>query len=201
MLKKLTKKAKKIIFRLIWINKFGKFGKNSYLNAPLRINNSQNIFIGNNVTIQYKAWLAAKPINEKSSSKLIIKDGCNIGDFNHIYATKMILIEECVLTASRVYITDNLHSYEDILTPISKQPVKQLSPVRVGAHSWLGENVCVIGVNIGKHCVIGANSVVTKDIPDYSVAVGIPAHIIKRYNFETQQWEKTAPDGTFVILE
>jgi acetyltransferase-like isoleucine patch superfamily enzyme len=48
----------------------------------------------------------------------------------------------------------------------------------------------VSGASVGKHCVIGANAVVTHDIPDYSVAVGIPARVIKRYNFETQQWEK-----------
>lgn len=50
----------------------------------------------------------------------------------------------------------------------------------IGEGSWIGENVCVCGANIGKHCVIGANSVVTKDIPDYSVAVGCPARIIKK---------------------
>ncbi|MGO5541257.1 hypothetical protein ACTQWG_01860 [Blautia sp. HCP3S3_H10_1] len=44
-------------------------------------------------------------------------------------------------------------------------------------------------VNIGKHCVIGANSVVTSNIPDYSVAVGIPARVIKIYNFKNKQWE------------
>lgn len=91
---------------------------------------------------------------------------------------------------SKVYISDNLHSFEDIGTPIHKQPIKQIGTVRIGEGSWLGENVCVIGANIGKHCTIGANSVVTHDIPDYSVAVGAPAKVIKRYDFETQQWEK-----------
>ena len=47
------------------------------------------------------------------------------------------------------------------------------------------------GVKVGEHCVIGANSVVTKDIPDYCVAVGMPARIIKRYNFKTNTWERT----------
>ena len=57
--------------------------------------------------------------------------------------------------------------------------------------TWLGTKVTVVGkVHIGKHCIIGANSVVTKDIPDYCVVAGIPARIIKRYNFSTQQWEK-----------
>jgi acetyltransferase-like isoleucine patch superfamily enzyme len=54
----------------------------------------------------------------------------------------------------------------------------------------LGENVCILSASVGKHCVIGANSVVTHDIPDYSVVVGAPARVIKKYNFDTQRWEK-----------
>lgn len=61
--------------------------------------------------------------------------------------------------------------------------------MEIGEGTWLGENVCVIGAKIGKHCVIGANSVVTKDIPDYSIAVGAPARIIKQYNFKENVWK------------
>ena len=61
----------------------------------------------------------------------------------------------------------------------------------IGEGSWLGTKVTVVGnVHIGKHCVIGANSVVTKNIPDYSIAVGIPARVVKQYNFETKCWER-----------
>ena len=102
------------------------------------------------------------------------------------------------MTADKVYISDNLHNYEDINAPVHSQAIKQLNPVIIGEVSWLGENVCIIGASVGKQSVIGANSVVTKDIPDYCVAVGAPAYIIKRYNFETKQWERTNPDGTFI---
>ena len=70
--------------------------------------------------------------------------------------------------------------------------------VQIGEGSWLGENVCVMGVSIGKHCVVGANSVVTKDFPDYCVIVGAPAKIIKRYCFEQQKWKKTDNNGNFI---
>ena len=62
--------------------------------------------------------------------------------------------------------------------------------MEIGEGTWLGEGVCVIGAKIGKGCVIGANAVVTKDIPDYSVAVGSPAKVIKKYNSDTKRWEK-----------
>ena len=65
-----------------------------------------------------------------------------------------------------------------------------MSEVTIGEDSWIGENVCICGASIGKHCVIGANSVVTKDIPDYCVAAGIPAKVIKKYNFEKNSWDR-----------
>ncbi|MHA3787235.1 acyltransferase [Flavobacterium hauense] len=158
---------------------------------PLNINGIKNISVGNNVNIAYKSWLAAMPLTGAEGCELIIGDGTSIGNLNHIYATKSIIIGKDVLTADKVYISDNLHGYENVSLPIIKQPIKQIGTVVIGDGSWLGENVCVIGAKIGRNCVIGANSVVTKDIPDYSVAVGSPAKVIKRYCFETNQWIKT----------
>lgn len=61
----------------------------------------------------------------------------------------------------------------------------------IGDGTWIGTNVVIVGnIHIGKNCVIGANSVVTKDIPDYSVAVGIPAKVIRKYDFEKKEWIK-----------
>ena len=166
--------------------------------SPLHINGAGNIEIGNRVNIQYKTWLAALPHTGEKECLLKIKDGATIGHFNHIYATKSIIIEENVLTADKVYISDNLHGYADVTTPIKNQPVIQNREVVIGAGSWLGENVCVLGAKIGKQCVVGANSVVTKDVPDYSVVVGIPAKIIKRYCFDSKTWRKTDSIGNFI---
>ncbi len=70
------------------------------------------------------------------------------------------------------------------------QGVTQKRDVVIGNGSWIGEHVCIIGASIGRHCVIGANSVVTRDIPDYSVAVGSPAIVIKKYDFNLNKWIK-----------
>ncbi|MCH5686533.1 acyltransferase [Niabella sp. W65] len=148
---------------------------------PLQIDKPQNIIIGKRTYIGYKAWLAAVPIVNTGSSELKIGDGCGIGNFNHIYATKSVIIENDVLTADKVYISDNLHSFDDISIPIIYQPVKQIKEVVIGSGSWIGENVCILGASIGKNCVIGANSVVNRDIPDYSVAVGAPAKIVRDF--------------------
>ncbi|MBV4223335.1 acyltransferase [Bacteroides xylanisolvens] len=183
---------------LIYNKSFRSFGHRSFIIKPLHLNGLSNILIGDNVTINYKTWLAALPLTGEKECSLQIKDGAIIGHFNHIYATKRILIEENVMTADKVYISDNLHGYEDIDVPIRDQPIVQNKEVVIGRDSWLGENVCVLGAKIGRHCVIGANSVVTKDIPDYCIAVGIPARIIKRYCFDSQTWRRTDEQGNFI---
>jgi len=106
-------------------------------------------------------------------------------------------LEENVLTADRVYISDCSHGYSDVAVPVCKQAVVQKKSVRIGEGSWLGINVCVLGANVGKHCVIGANSVVTKDIPDYCVAAGSPARVIKRFDMVSGLWRKTDSFGNF----
>lgn len=178
-------------------NKFKDFGNNSYIIKPLVIRGHENIIIENNVLITHQVWLNAISLNNKPCT-LKIGSGCNIGHFNHISASGEVILEEEVLTADKVFISDHLHGYEDISISILKQPLIQKNFVRIGKGSWIGENVCIIGSSIGKHCVIGANSVVTKSIGDYCVAVGNPAKIIKRYCLESSTWKKTLPDGTFI---
>jgi acetyltransferase-like isoleucine patch superfamily enzyme len=190
------------IFRRIWhiLNKsrFSVLGKKSFIKHPLLIQGAKNIVIKDRVYIAYKAWLAASPDTNEPFCKLEIGEGTVLGNFNHIYATKSIILGKNVLTADKVYIGDNQHGYEDHRIAILHQPIKQIQTVQIGDGTWLGENVCVIGANIGKNCVIGANAVVTKDIPDYSVAVGAPAKVIKRYSFDSGKWEKTDKKGKFI---
>lgn len=176
---------------------FGKIGSSSRL-VKARIDGYSRIFIGSKVYINDKAWLACAPLTGDVNCKLIIGDGTYIGRFSHIYATSKIEIGKKVLMADKVYLSDNLHSYENIEMPVIDQPIKQTNPVMISDGAWLGENVCVIGASVGKNSVIGANSIVTKDIPDYCVAIGSPAIIIKRYNFETKQWQKTDKEGQFI---
>jgi acetyltransferase-like isoleucine patch superfamily enzyme len=177
---------------------FKKIGHKSIIRSPLKIENACNISLGDNVLIGYKSWLAASPLQGEIECSLEINDGCSIGNFNHIYATKKIEIQKNVLTADKVYISDNLHGYKDVHLPIIKQNIVQINTVLIGEGSWIGENACILGVKIGRNCVIGANTVVTKDIPDYCVVVGSPGRIIKRYCFESQQWRKTDPEGKFI---
>lgn len=114
-----------------------------------------------------------------------------IGERCRISIANSLDIGEKVLLSPNVYITDCDHEYRDINVPVIDQGIVQRGQmVSIGEGSYIGINAVIVGnVKIGNHCVIGANSVVTKDVPDYCVAVGSPAKILKRYNLETQLWE------------
>ena len=120
-----------------------------------------------------------------------------IGDYAHIAAHYSVTIGDNVLIASRVYISDTSHgAYTDSVDCTSPEIFPNNRPiickeVEIGNNVWIGENVCILpGVHIGKGCVIGANTTVTKSIPEYSIVVGTPGKIIKRYNKQKKYWEK-----------
>lgn len=186
------------IYLLLIRNKFEYFGKGAYVPISTKIEFPENIYIGDKMSLGRMSWLAANPLTQSEKCSLKIGNGSYIGNFAHIYATHKIEIGNEVLIADKVYISDNLHSFETIVIPIIKQPIKQLEEVIIGDGAWIGENVCIIGASVGKQSVIGANSVVNKSIPDYCIAVGAPAKIIKRYSFEKQAWLKTDAKGNFI---
>ncbi len=181
-------------YRLFWGHSFGSFGKGSIIVSP-RIFNPKYIYIGKNCLINDKVWLASSG----NGSKLIIGNRVRIGRFSEIFAIQSITIEEGVVMAENTYISDNTHSFDDVNIPIRDQEVIPLNNVVVGSGTWIGRNACIMGCKIGRNCVIGAFSFVKKDIPDYCVAVGSPARIIKRYNPQSGQWEKTDKDGNFIL--
>ena len=177
-----------ILYRLVFRRKYGHFGSNVRVYRPLRVDCSRNIYLKDDVVVGANAWLAAVPLSKNEKAELIIEEGAILGNFNHVYSVDSIKIGRNVLTADRVYISDNTHSYEDVNLPIREQAVKKTRSVSIGEGAWIGENVCVLGASVGANSIIGANSVVTKDIPDYSVAAGVPASIIKQYCFEKKEW-------------
>lgn len=114
-----------------------------------------------------------------------------IGERCRISIVNSLDIGEKVLLSPNVYITDCDHEYRNRDVPVIDQGIVQRGQkVAIGEGSYIGINAVIVGnIKIGKHCVIGANSVVTKDVPDYCVAVGSPAKILKRYNLKSQLWE------------
>lgn len=177
---------------------FGRFGRGVRVVFPLRIVGAKHVELEDNATLQYGAYIAVLPSPESRAPVLRVGAGTLVGNFSHIICTRRIDIAEKVLIADRVYISDNLHDYRDITRPVMDQPLRQTADVHIGAGSWIGENVCIVGARIGAHCTIGANSVVTRDIPDHTVAAGAPAVPVRRYCHETARWRRTDALGAFV---
>jgi acetyltransferase-like isoleucine patch superfamily enzyme len=165
--------------------KFGTFGSNSVICFPPNtLFNEKYIHIGRNTMIGPECTLSAGMVPGQmclTDRVVEIGDRCLIGKGSGIVGHFSIVIGNDVWTGHDVYITDQNHGYVDVEQPISAQtmPERQVS---IGSGSWIGHGSVVLpGARIGEHVVIGANSVVTGEIPSFSVAVGAPARVIKRY--------------------
>lgn len=165
---------------------FGKFGKGSIILFPFTtIFNEKYIQIGEKTMIGENVALSAgmMPGQECLTNPVIrIGDRCLIGRGSGIVGHLSIDIGNDVWTGHHVYITDQSHGYEDVAKPISLQSQPE-RPVSIGDGSWLGHGVVVLpGARIGRNVAVGANSVVTSELPDFCVAVGSPAKVIRQYS-------------------
>ncbi len=170
---------------------FYAIGKGSLIVPPFKAGNIACVLLGAGVTIHNNCWLLALiDTGNAPSPKLTIKDGSVIGSNATISAAKSVVIGEQVLFAGNVFVSDHGHAYENCERPICDQGIRKIEGVSIGDGSWVGQNAVILpGSMIGKHCVVGANAVVNSVIPDFSVAAGNPARVIKRYNDKTNTWE------------
>lgn len=119
---------------------------------------------------------------------VIIGNRTRIGLSNTIIGP--VNIGNDVRLAQNVVLSGLNHNYEEIDSPIHEQGVST-KPIIIEDESWIGANTVILpGVTIGRHSIVAAGSVVTKDIPKYTLVAGNPAKVLKQYNFETQLWEK-----------
>jgi len=165
--------------------RFGKFGLNSVICFPANtIFNEEFIHIGAGTMIGPHVTLSAGMVPGQqciSNPVVSIGDRCLIGKGSGIVGHLEIVIGNDVWTGHNVYVTDQNHDYRDVTVPMSKQSMPERA-VSIGDGSWLGYGTVVLpGACIGKHVAVGANSVVAGTLPDYSVAVGSPARVVKQW--------------------
>ena len=175
---------------------FGRFGDNSVICFPPNtIFNEQFIRIGSGTMFGPDITLSAGMVPGQaciSDPVISIGDRCLIGKGSGIVGHFEIVIGNDVWTGHHVYITDQNHDYRDVTKPISQQAMPERSVI-IGDGSWLGHGAVVLpGSRIGKHVVVGANSVVSGELPDRCVAVGSPARVVKRWTAE-RGWQRVGP--------
>ena len=179
--------------------RFGAFGERSIIMFPqTTIFGERYIRVGSDTMIGANVALSAgmMPGQECLTDPVVsIGNRVLIGRGSGIVGHLSIVIEDDVWTGHHVYITDQNHGYADVDRPISLQTQPE-RPVRIGAGSWLGHGSIVLpGATIGRHVAVGAQSVVTKDLPDFCVAVGNPARVI-RIRDENDRW---VPPTEFLV--
>lgn len=168
-------------------NGFVKMGKNITIHYPECLHLGKGVGIG-----KYAYFLPCpKYANINYNPQIIIGDGSWIGIRNSFACIDRIEVGKNVLFAGYVHITDHSHGYEDIDTPIREQKLISKGPVIIEDQCWLGFGCEILsGVHIGKHSIVAARAVVTKDVPPYCIVAGNPARVVKNYNFETKRWER-----------
>lgn len=171
------------------------FSKSRLIRLPIDVRGKKGINFGKNLTTGKHCRLES--FSKDGNKTLFFGTNVQINDFVHINALKNVKIGDNVLIASKVFITDLEHGsykgdeYDSVPDSIVKDRDLSSHDVIIEDNVWIGEMVSILpGVTIGKNSIIGSNSVVTKSIPENSIAVGNPAKVIKQYNFETKHWEK-----------
>lgn len=184
--------------RALYRVKFGKFrrlGRGVRICMSAKFRNPQNISLGRGVSVAEHCVVNASP-----GGRIVIGDDCfigrasavldaggfvelgtrvQLGSFSIVTGQGGIRIGDAALFAPRVSVIANQHTFEDPSLPVRDQPEKSVG-INIGRNGWIGVGVVILdGVTIGDNVVIGANAVVTRDIPSYSVAVGVPAKVIR----------------------
>ena len=169
-----------------WIcSRFLYAGKHVIFTSVSYLHGEHFIKICNNTNFGKGLFLTAWPLTKEVSETLIeIGNHCSFGAYNHITSSNKVYIGDCVLTGKWVTITDNSHGATDKealkMSPTAR-PIVSKGPVIIGDNVWIGDKATILpNVKIGRGAVVAANSVVTKDVPPYSVVAGVPAHIIKQ---------------------
>lgn len=171
MIKKILKRIRYYLLWIVLYHKFEHVGKHSVIKKPLLVKGGKNIYIGDNVyALQgLRLEIVDHYNNEKFTPHIHIGDGCTFSQYAEILATDDVYIGDNVSIGQFAMVNTTIHGYMEKDVPIIKQDLIH-APIRIGEGTSIGMGACILpGANIGKYCYIGANCVVNKKIPDYTI--------------------------------
>jgi len=139
--------------------------------------------IGEGTLLEPHVWLTAP-----GEARIRIGAGTFLNIGVMVAAHELVEIGDHCMFANGCFVTDAAHRFDDPDRPVTWQGFTTKGPTRIGDNVWCGANVVVTsGVTIGERCVIGANSVVTRDVPPYSIAAGAPAAVVKQVDYQASR--------------
>lgn len=172
-----------------WIKyEFHSCGKHCFFGKFFVLHGGKYIDIADNVTFGVDLVIEVYDRYQEQRFAPVVKIGScvNIGDSSHLSCINGIYIDNNVRMGRKVFITDNAHGAFDREALDIRPNIRSLTskgPVVIGENVWIGEMVCIMpGVTIGRGSIVGANAVVTHDVPPYSLVAGNPARVIKQLN-------------------
>ena len=183
----LIKRVSDLIYR-VWIQRYLGMDYSIYVKRPFVVVGKEYIKVGrlfkSASDVRIEAW--DRRGDKRYTPSISIGDNAFLNHGTHISAVNDLIIGDNLLTGSYVSIIDNNHgqnkTIEELMTPPSERDLYSKGPIHIGNNVWIGDKASIFGgVTIGDGAIIGANSVVTHDIPAYSIAVGNPAKVIRTY--------------------
>lgn len=181
----------------LWVSRtypFASIGRDGSFHFTSKVSRRRapRISLGNSVFLLEYAWLNVATEDPTGEPTIVIDDNCSIGYGAIISGKNRVHLERNILVGQNVVIQDHNHAYEDLEVPIIKQGITKGGTIRIGEGSWIGHGAAILcsrgELTIGRHCVVSANAMVTRSIPDYSVVFGTPATIIRQYDPEKRAW-------------
>lgn len=180
-LKSMWRAAGAVLHQARWAWRFGRFGFRSRLAAPALLTNSGRVRIGKRVSIRKGARIEVV----RDGGLIEIGDGTSVQFDFHCGAAESVIIGRDVLIAGRVYISDHDHVFDRLDCAPRRCGDLVASPVVIEDGAWLGEGSVVLkGVRIGRRSVVGANAVVTRNVPPGCVVCGVPASVVRQIDFK-----------------
>ena len=188
LLSRSARRGRRAVSHWLWRRRLNALGPKSYIDWPAWVVGGRSIAVGVQVSVWHHARLEAFNA-QPGVIRISIGDLTSIQPYVHIGAAESVRIGRGVSMASSVYISDHDHDWCDPGEPAILNERLRTAAVEIGDFVWLGERAIVLkGVTIGAYSVIGAGSVVTRDVPPYTLAVGAPARVIRRYDHERRLW-------------
>jgi acetyltransferase-like isoleucine patch superfamily enzyme len=187
-----------------WVSRlypFASIGRNVSFHYTSKVTRprASRISLGNSVSLREYAWLSVATEDPTGEPTIVLGDNCHIGFGSIVSAKNRIQLERDVLVGQVVIIVDHNHAYEDITLPVLDQGITEGGTIRIGQGTWIGHGASIIcprgELTIGRNCVIAANSMVMRSIPDYSVVAGYPATIIRQYDPDKGAWRPGGREG------